>query len=279
MHMFVGFLTAPLREWSLEKIVEWASENRFKGLEVLVSPTIKHVDVNRVLAGGAGEVKRLFHERDLKISGLAFYSIRILEDEGEQNFLLKVIEAASALDVGVVCTLSGGPVKGKDKMQTLREDFPRVFSPIVDAAREHGLKIALENWYATNLQGLDHFQAAFESIPDKTLGLNFDPSHLFWQQIDYIEAVYRFGERIYHTHAKDTEILPFKLRYVGVLGRGWWRYRIPGWGGINWRSYITALREVGYKHVLSIEHEDPFFSPEDGLISGLRFLEGLLLST
>ncbi|MEM1507655.1 MAG: sugar phosphate isomerase/epimerase [Candidatus Bathyarchaeia archaeon] len=276
--MFVGFLTAPLRDWSLEKIVKWVSENGFRGLEVSVSPALKHIEVDRVLAGGAGEIKRLFHERDLKISGLAFYSIRILEDEGEQKYLLKIIEAASALDVNVVCTLAGGPIKGKDKMQTLREDFPRVFSPIVDAAREHGVKIALENWYATNLQGLDHFQAAFESIPDRTLGLNFDPSHLFWQQIDYIEAVHKFGDRIYHTHAKDTEILPFKLRYVGVLGRGWWRYRIPGWGGINWRSYITALKEVGYNYVLSIEHEDPFFSPEDGLIDGRRFLEGILFN-
>jgi len=276
--MFIGFLTAPIRDWSLEKVVEWASVNRFTGLEVLVSPSLKQIDINRVLSGGAGEVRRLFSERGLKISGLAFYSIRILEDEGEQNFLMKVIEAASALDVSVVCTLAGGPVKGKDKIQTLKEDFPKVFNSIVDAAKEHDVKLALENWYATNLQGLDHFQAAFESIPDRTLGLNFDPSHLFWQQIDYIEAVYRFGDRIYHTHAKDTEVLPFRLRYVGVLGRDWWRYRIPGWGGINWRSYITALREVGYNYVLSIEHEDPFFSREEGLINGKKFLEGLLSS-
>jgi sugar phosphate isomerase/epimerase len=276
--MFIGFLTAPIRDWSLEKVVEWASVNRFTGLEVLVSPSLKQIDINRVLSGGAGEVRRLFSERGLKISGLAFYSIRILEDEGEQNFLMKVIEAASALDVSVVCTLAGGPVKGKDKIQTLKEDFPKVFNSIVDAAKERDVKLALENWYATNLQGLDHFQAAFESIPDRTLGLNFDPSHLFWQQIDYIEAVYRFGDRIYHTHAKDTEVLPFRLRYVGVLGRDWWRYRIPGWGGINWRSYITALREVGYNYVLSIEHEDPFFSREEGLINGKKFLEGLLSS-
>ncbi|MEM2341877.1 MAG: sugar phosphate isomerase/epimerase [Candidatus Bathyarchaeia archaeon] len=274
--MFIGFLTAPLRDLSLEKIIDWASKNGFRGLEVLVSPSIKQIDINRVLNGGAGEVRRLFSERDLKISSLAFYSIRILEDEDEQKFLLKVIKAASMLDVDVVCTLAGGPVKGKDKIQTLIDDFKRIFSPIVDAAKEHDVKIALENWYATNLQGLDHFQMTFESIPDRTLGLNFDPSHLFWQQIDYIEAVYKFGDRIYHTHAKDAEILPFRLKYVGVLGRGWWRYRIPGWGGINWRSYITALKEVGYDYVLSIEHEDLFFSPEEGLIRGKRFLESLL---
>ncbi len=276
--MFVGFLTAPFKNWNLQKIVDWASANGFKGLEVLVSPAIKHMDVDHVLSGGANEIRRLFSERGLEITSLAFYSIKILENTEDQRFLLKVIEAASALNVRVVCTLAGRPVEGKDKMQTLRENFPEVFGPIVDVAREHDVKIALENWYATLLQGLDHFQETFKNIPDKTLGLNFDPSHLLWQQIDYIEAVHKFGNRIYHTHAKDTEILPFRLRYVGVLGRGWWRYRIPGWGQINWRAYITALMEVGYNYVLSIEHEDPFFSSEDGLIKGKNYLRKLLLN-
>lgn len=190
------------------KIVDWASAIGFKGLEVLVSPTIKHIDINRILASASGEVKCLFVERDLKITSLAFYSIKILEDPGDQEFIS--IDAASTLEV--VCIPAGGPVKEKEKKQTLRKDFPIVFEPIVDKAKEHGLKIALENWYATNLQGLDHFQMAFEKIPDRSLGLNFDPSHLFWQQIDYIEAVYRFRDRIHHTHAKDAEILPFRLR-------------------------------------------------------------------
>ncbi|HIE18907.1 TPA: sugar phosphate isomerase/epimerase [Candidatus Bathyarchaeota archaeon] len=188
----------------------------------------------------------------------------------------KMIEAASALDVEVVCTLAGGPKEGKDKKQTIMEDFPEVFGPIVDEAEAHGLKIAFENWFATNLQGLDHFQAVLDAVPSDVLGFNFDPSHLFWQQIDYIEAVHRFGDRIFHTHAKDAEILPFRLRKIGVLGRGWWRYRIPGWGDIDWTAYITALKEVGYDYVLSIEHEDPFFSPEEGFLKGKEYLQRLV---
>lgn len=274
--MFVGFLTSPVREWPLSRVVDWASTNGFKGLEISVSPTLKQLDINRVLNGGAGEVKRVFAGKNLEITSLAFYSIKILENVEEQRFLEKVIEAASVLDVKVVCTLAGGPVAGKDKKQTLKEDFPKVFNPLVDKAKKNGVKIALENWFATNLQGLDNFEIAFETVPDKTLGLNFDPSHLFWQQIDYIEAVHKFGERIHHTHAKDAEILQFKLRQVGVLERGWWRYRIPGWGLINWNAYITALKEVKYDYVLSIEHEDSFFTPENGFLGGKKFLENLL---
>jgi sugar phosphate isomerase/epimerase len=271
--VFVGLLTAPLGNWSFEKLVGWASANGFKGLEVSVSPGSKQVDVDRILSGGAGKIKNLLSSKNLEITSLAFYSIRILENPDEQQFLKKVIDACAALDVKVACTLAGGPAAGKDKIQTLKEDFPKVFNPLVDRAKEQGVKIAMENWFATNLQGLDHFQAALDAVPDKTLGLNFDPSHLLWQQIDYVEAVHRFRDRIHHTHAKDTEILEYKLRQVGVLGEGWWRYRIPGWGRVNWTAYLTALKETGYDYVLSIEHEDPFFTAEAGFQKAKQFLE------
>ena len=274
--MFIGLLTSPLKNWRFEKIVDWASKNGFMGLEVLVSPSTGHIDVERVLKGGAGEIRRILAEKNIEVTSLAFYSIRILENEMDQKFLKRVIEAASMLEVKIVCTLSGRPKEGKDRERTIREDFPEVFSSILDMAEKHDVKIALENWFATNLQGLNHFQAILEALPSRHLGFNFDPSHLYWQQIDYIEAVHKFGSRIFHTHAKDTEILPFKLREVGVLGRGWWRYRIPGWGGINWAAYITALREAGYDYVLSIENEDPFFSPEEGFLKGKEYLERFL---
>ncbi len=274
--MFVGLLTAPLGNWSFEKLVGWASANGFKGLEVSVSSRSKQVDVDRILSGNAGEIKSLIKSKNMEITSLAFYSIKILENPDEQQFMKKVIDACAALDVKVACTLAGGPVSGKDKTQTLKEDFPKVFNPLVDKAKEQGIKIAMENWFATNLQGLDHFQVALETVPDRTLGLNFDPSHLLWQQIDYVEAVHRFRDRIHHTHAKDTEILEYKLRQVGVLGEGWWRYRIPGWGRVNWAAYLTALKEVGYDYVLSIEHEDSFFTAEAGFQKAKQFLEQFL---
>jgi sugar phosphate isomerase/epimerase len=274
--VFVGLLTAPIGDWSFEKLVNWASTNGFKGLEVSVSPKSKQLDVDRILSGDAGKIKSLLKSKNVEITSLAFYSLGILENPNEQQFMNKVIDACAALDVKVACTLAGGPVAGKDKIQTLKEDFPKVFNPLVDRAKEQGIKVAMENWFATNLQGLDHFQAALEAVPDKTLGLNFDPSHLLWQQIDYVEAVHKFRNRIHHTHAKDTEIMEYKLRQVGVLGGGWWRYRIPGWGRVNWTAYLTALKEVGYDSVLSIEHEDPFFTAEDGFQKAKQFLEQFL---
>jgi sugar phosphate isomerase/epimerase len=109
-------------------------------------------------------------------------------------------------------------------------------------------------------------------VPDANLGLNFDPSHLHWQGIDYLEAVDWFKDRIFHTHAKDVEIKRHMLRWVGNQSGGWWRYVIPGYGEINWGVYIARLRAAGYNGVLSIEHEDSAFGVEEGFIKGQRHL-------
>ena len=84
----------------------------------------------------------------------------------------------------------------------------------------------------------------WEIIPDKNFGLNLDPSHLVLQMIDYERVVREFKDRIFHTHAKDTEVKQHALRLIGNQSNGWWRYVIPGYGDINWGVYIARLRAV-----------------------------------
>ena len=115
--------------------------------------------------------------------------------------------------------------------------------------------------------------AIFEVVPQKNLGLNFDPSHLLWQDIDYIYAVEKFADRIFHTHGKDTEINDMRKRTVGNQGSGWWRYVIPGLGRVKWGEYIAALRRHGYNGVISIEHEDGAVEREEGFLIGKKYLE------
>jgi sugar phosphate isomerase/epimerase len=177
--------------------------------------------------------------------------------------------------VDTVCTLAGMPLPGKSKMDTIRQNLPAIFAPVLEDALRRNVRIALENWYATNIQHLEHWKALFEVLPQKNFGLNFDPSHLHWQGIDYMSAVNEFRERIFHTHAKDVSFDEAALRRVGVLDR-WWRYTIPGTGRIAWGEYIGKLRQVGYNGVLSIEHEDGSLSPEAGFVMGARFLRQLI---
>jgi sugar phosphate isomerase/epimerase len=186
--------------------------------------------------------------------------------------MMDVIAAADVLGLGVVCTLAGFPAEGKNKMQTIRECLPDVFAPLAEEAGKRGIKIAFENWFATNLQNLDSFKAITEALPQENVGFNFDPSHLLWQQLDHIAAVDEFKDRIFHVHAKDTAIRKDILGRVGVLEGGWWRYVIPGFGEIDWGRFILALREIGYDGVLSVEHEDRAFGAEDGFEKALTHL-------
>lgn len=275
--MYVGMLTAPFSDVPFERVVEWAGRNGIKGLEAVAGPGSKHIDTQEVAAGGADEVNALLKKQGVRLSSLASY-MNVLEPDAEKRnqavqTLKLSIDAAAALGVEVVCTLAGMPVPGKDKMKTIEEDFAQVWPPIIEHAKGRGVKIAFENWFATLLQGLDHWDRVFSIASDEHVGLNFDPSHLLWMGVDYLAAVERFAKRIFHTHAKDTEVRENRLREVGVLGSGWWRYCIPGYGSVRWGQYIARLKSVGYDGVLSIEHEDRYMGREEGFIKGRQHLE------
>src|SRR5206468_2414835 len=113
-----------------------------------------------------------------------------------------------------------------------------------------------------------HLRRVFESIPDENFGLNFDPSHLVWQFIDYTRAVREFGPRIFHVHAKDMEVDRDGLYEQGVmsLGVGWQVPRLPGLGEVRWDRFLSALYAAGYDWVVSIEHEDRRFEGELDLV-------------
>ena len=272
--MQVGMLTAPFHDKSLEEVIDFAAQNGFDALEVAAGPGLKHCDVTAMTDARASEIKKKLADGGIVISSLAWYTNMTdvaKRDEIVGNFRL-LVDAAQKLGVEVVCTLAGMPVAGKDKLKTIAEDCAVVFPPLVEYAASKGIKIALENWFATCMQGLAQFDKMFEVVPHESFGLNFDPSHLLHQQIDYIGAVERYAKRIFHTHAKDTEVRDDKLAYLGNQMGGWWRYVIPGFGRVKWGEYIAALRRAGYNGVLSIEHEDGALGREEGFIKGKNYL-------
>jgi len=274
--MQIGFLTAPFRQQPLEQVLEWAHDNGFTALEVVAGAGSNHIDVDKVLAGKAEDTRKLFRNCGISISSLAAYGNLLDPDPAKRRELVsgfkRIIDCAQALEVEVVCTLAGMAVPGKSKLQTIEQDFAEVFPGVVEYARGKGVKVALENYFATLLQGLEHWDKVFEVCPDANLGLNFDPSHLYWMQVDYLAAVDQYASRIFHTHAKDTEVRQHVLRKVGVLGGGWWRYCIPGYGSVAWGPYIARLKANGYDGVLSIEHEDGALGREQGMIKGRQHL-------
>jgi len=98
----------------------------------------------------------------------------------------------------------------------------------------------------------------FEEIPSDHFGLNYDPSHLVWQQMDYVRPLWEFADRIFHVHAKDVRIDRHKLDDVGILATPleFHTPKLPGLGEIDWRRFLSVLGDVGYDGPVCIEVED-----------------------
>ncbi|HUU93135.1 MAG TPA: sugar phosphate isomerase/epimerase [Phycisphaerae bacterium] len=266
--MEVGFLTACMRDESLEDIIAWAGEAGVARLEV----TLAHLGNDTPERDEA--VQQALDAAGVGLSSVAAYDAKILEDPQKGLANLKAaIDRCARLGTDVCCALAGIAPEGMTREDAIEGPFTDIFGPASEHAEQAGVTIALENWFATLIMHFDHWDHVLERVPSARLGFNYDPSHLAWQGIDYLEGVEVYASRIVHTHAKDTEIRDDVRRRIGVHGKGWWRYCIPGQGCIRWGEYIARLRRIGYDGVLSIEHEDGFLGAKEGVLLGKRYLE------
>jgi sugar phosphate isomerase/epimerase len=161
---------------------------------------------------------------------------------------------------------------------------------LIAHAESKGIKIAIENcpmlftsdeWPGgKNLATTPAvWRKMFHDIPSPNFGLNFDPSHFIWQQIDYIAPVAEFKDRIFHVHAKDARIDRYALDQQGVLSypKLWHTPKIPGLGDVRWGPFFGALTDAGYSGHVAIEVEDRAFEGSlearlESLIISRRYL-------
>ena len=292
-------MSAAFPRMSLEELATWASSSGFGMLELACWPAgegkdrkyggVVHVDADSMTPDRALEINGMLAEKDLEISCLGYYPNALHPDPKHREHVIahlkNVIVAAEMLDVDIVGTFVGRTwnteITGRDWQKDLDynfEQFKMVWPGLVRFAADHDVKIAIEHcpmlWADTWPGGsnLPHSPALlhrmFEAVPDENFGLNFDPSHLVWQQIDYIRFIYDFGDRIFHVHAKDMDIDEDMFYQDGILGCGfrWQIPRLPGQGLVDWQRLVAALYDVGYDFVLSIEHEDRNWEETEALV-------------
>jgi len=284
----LGLLTAPFPRRSLDRVAEWAAGEGFEMLEVACWPGAgaerrryagtSHIDVAKF---DPGAVLEMLEKHGLEISSLAYYPNNLHPDPKERRaanrHLRKVIDAAAALEVPIVGTFVGRD-KTKNVPDNFRE-FRKVWPHLVDYAEGKGVKIATENcpmifswdeWPGgTNLASTPAaWDEMFSIVDSPSFGLNLDPSHLVWLQIDYERVVRDYAEKILHVHAKDLEIDRDGLYRNGTLslGMGWQVPRLPGLGEVRWDRFVAALYRAGYDYVVSIEHEDRDFEATEDLV-------------
>ena len=294
--MKLGFLTACLPDRPLEQIVEWAKAHDFAALEVAAWPeldnrpfTATHLKAESLDEAEATKVRELFDRNGLEISSLAYYINNLHPDPQERKaaheHVHACIDAAALLGCPTV-----GTFVGRNWTKSVREDLAdaeEIFKPLVDHANDKGVKIIIENcfmegWHPDGYAGnLAYSPELWEWMFELGLYLNYDPSHLVWLGIDPVEAVRPYVDRIPHAQAKDIELFPERRNHYGWPGRsvvrdnpwdvGWWRYRVPGLGQVDWRKLVDTMYEHGFDGVLSIEHEDPVWGgTEERVETGLK---------
>jgi sugar phosphate isomerase/epimerase len=278
--MKLGFVSAILPDLSLEEVVQFAAAEGFGCVELMCWPKgkaerryagVTHVDVVGFTKDDAARVNEVVNEAGLNISGLGYYPNPLAPDKAEAqvyiDHLKQVILAAETLGLNVVNTFIG-----RDWTKSVDDNWPHfkeVWVPLIKFAEDHGIRIGIENcpmffskdeWPGG--KNLAHtpaiWQRMFEEIPSDNFGLNYDPSHMIWQHMDYLKPLRDFRDKLFHVHAKDVRVDKHRLDEVGIMATPleYHTPKLPGLGDIDWGKFFSVLTDTGYDGPVCIEVED-----------------------
>ncbi|MGR8964089.1 sugar phosphate isomerase/epimerase family protein [Rhizobium leguminosarum] len=281
--MKIGFYTSTFNDRPLEEVVDFAASAGFDAIEIDVGGHIKTPD--RVEAAVA-----LARSRNLFVSSITYFGNQLDADRAKREALrAKTAEFAGAIGeagVPIFVIFPGRDDTASDEANY--DDFADFANGLIAQTQSYGLTFAIENWpgpkdnfIGTTPRG---WQELFQRIRDPRFGLEFDPSHLIRIGVDPYEAMATVKDRIAILHAKDTAIDPGSLQAVGYHGKGWWQYKLPGLGLIDWPRFLRQARAAGFDGTLSIEHEDAAYgwpgkdlaARKDGERLGLDYLRNVL---
>ncbi|MFS0924618.1 sugar phosphate isomerase/epimerase family protein [Enterococcus casseliflavus] len=281
--MKLGIVSAIFDQSSFEEMIDIVSENGLECVEVACWPQgkaerryagVSHIDTKNLTPEKAEEILSYCKDKKVEISALAYYPNPLdenLEKRQEAiDHLYTLIDASKLLGVNLVTTFVGR-MPSKSVSENL-EEVARVWPPIVKYAEEKGVRIGIENcpmlftedeWPGGQnlMTSPSNWRKVFEIIDSPNFGINYDPSHFVWQQIDYIKPLYEFKDKIFHVHYKDIKVYPNKLADVGVMGTPleYMSPKLPGLGDVDWGKYVSALTDIGYDSFTCIEVEDKAF--------------------
>lgn len=255
------------------------------------------------------KLKDLFEKYNMTIGTLSCHGNPVSPDvefaKQSHNDFVDTCKLAKLLDVKTVVTFSGCPGGSKEDkmpnwvtcswpneyMDILEYQWEEVLVPYwkstIDLLEQCDVRVAFEMHPGFCVYNPFTMQTLRDKVGSERLGVNFDPSHLFWQQIDPVEAIKLMQDYIYHVHAKDTYLDEVNIKKNGVLDtssygnlneRSWY-FKTVGYGHseITWKLMINKLKEIGYNDLVSIEHEDSAMSVKEGLSKAIKFLDPILI--
>lgn len=276
--MKLGFLTNRYKKSD----VVFAEKIGFDCLEINADYTTD-LSLDKLSDEDIEQLVKFFNNHNVSIGTVAC-SLNLMDGDLEVRnrnieYMEKMIRKVKQFGTDIITTNVWG-----NKSITPEKNIPlfkEIYSPIAELCEREGVRIGFENCphfvgYPLPIGNIgfspEMFEALFDAVNSNTLGLEFDPSHLYWLGIDYLTMMRDFSDKIFAVHAKDTEILPHYQYKYGIIGKqigatsewdaGWWRYRIPGWGEIKWKEVYKILYDINYNGPIIIEHEDPVFDGE-----------------
>lgn len=281
--MKLGIVSAIFDQSNFEEMIDIVAENGLDCVEVACWPLgkaerryagVSHIDTKNLTKEKSEEILAYCKQKKVEISALAYYPNPLdenLEKRQEAiDHLYTLIDAASLMNINLVTTFVGR-MQSKSVSENLKE-AAKVWNPIVKYAEEKKVKIAIENcpmlftedeWPGGQniMTSPSNWRKVFEVIDSDYFGINYDPSHFIWQQIDYIRPLYEFKEKIFHVHYKDIKVYADKLADVGVMATPleYMSPKLPGLGDVDWGQYVSALTDIGYEGYTCIEVEDKAF--------------------
>ena len=313
--MKLGLFTVLFQDLAFEPMLDRVLSEGIESLEIGSGgyPGKAHCDP-RVLLGSPSKLadwRKAIQDRNLELSALSCHGNPLHPDKqiakAFHDDFVDTVLLAERLGVDRVVLFSGCPGDSdgarfpnwvvapwpNDYGELLKWQWEEKVVPYwceqARFARAHGVrKLCFEmhpGFVVYNVESLLKLRQAV----GETIGANVDPSHLFWQGTDIVAAVRALAKEgaIFHVHAKDTAVDPFNTAVNGVLDpkplsdtvKRSWLFRTIGYGHgeLDWRRIISALRQVGYDGVLSIEHEDALMSPSEGLRKAVKVLKEVML--
>ncbi|MFP4483849.1 MAG: sugar phosphate isomerase/epimerase family protein [Spirochaetaceae bacterium] len=276
----LGFLSAIVPDLSFEEVIDVAADYGYDCVEIACWPVgkaerryagVTHIDVDTLDDAQIRKIKDYLDKRGVSISGLGYYPNHLDPDPEKSAYTVehfkKVISASAKLGINQANTFVG-----RDKSKDLDSNFARfkeVWPDIVKHAEKENVKIGIENcpmlftwdeWPGGNnlASSPANWRRMFEIIPSRNFGLNYDPSHMIWQMMDYISPIYEFSDRIFHAHVKDAKLREDLLDDVGIMATPleYHTPKLPGLGDVDWGAYFSALTDIGYDGATCVEVED-----------------------
>lgn len=292
--MQLGFVSAILPELELRDVLQTARRLDYECVELMCWPVgkaerryagVTHVDVSGITPARADEIRGLASEAGIAISSLGYYpnplSPHAEEAQQATDHLRQLIVGAHTLGLARVTTFVG-----RDWTRSVDDNWPRFLStwrPLIQFAEDHGVSVGIENcpmlfsrdeWPGGKNLAISPkiWRRMFDDIPSANFGLNYDPSHLIWMQMDAIAPLREFAGRLVHVHAKDVRVDRHRLNEVGILAHPaeYHTPKLPGFGDVNWGQFFATLTDVGYRGPVCVEVEDRAY--EDSLESRVASL-------